>query len=180
MAGFWSVGRQQKCCSRRRLSGCTVPRPMSRHIPCMPECHWSCSCDAIRLFIIKGGRSPFARLVFAKNSSNGSNADVPIDSILGIPGLVVQEVKRAKDIHVWAGPRKRPACVHCASNRVRVKATYQRTLKHTRQGNKLVMLHLRVPKYHCTECNRYFRHRFAGILPRLRSTETYRLEVFEA
>src|SRR5690606_30992658 len=30
-----------------------------------------------RLFIIKGGRSTFARLVFAKNTSNGSNADVP-------------------------------------------------------------------------------------------------------
>src|SRR5690606_19520804 len=28
--------------------------------------------------------------------------------------------------------------------------------------------------------NRYFRHRFAGIRPRLRATETYRLEVFEA
>lgn len=104
----------------------------------------------------------------------------PIDSILGIPGLVVQAVKRTKDIHVWARPRKRPACLHCAGNQVRIKATHQRTLKHTRQGNKLVVLHLRVPKYHCTDCNRYFRHRFAGILPRLRSTETYRLEVFEA
>src|SRR5690606_40426634 len=32
---------------------------------------------AYGLYIIKGGRSTFARLVFAKNSSNGSNADVP-------------------------------------------------------------------------------------------------------
>ncbi|WP_209019930.1 transposase [Allopusillimonas soli] len=37
-----------------------------------------------------------------------------------------------------------------------------------------------VPKYHCTDCNRYFRHRFAGIRPRRRATEAYRLEVFEA
>ena len=43
-----------------------------------------------------------------------------------------------------------------------------------------MVLHLRVPKYHCTDCNRYFRHRFAGIRPRRRTTEAYRLEVFEA
>lgn len=29
-------------------------------------------------------------------------------------------------------------------------------------------------------CNCYFQHRFKGIRPRLRATETYRLEVFEA
>ena len=104
----------------------------------------------------------------------------PIDSILGIPGLVVQAVKRAQDMHIWAGPSRRPACVHCGMGEVRIKATYQRTLKHTRQGNQLVVLHLRVPKYHCTGCNRYFRHRFEGIRARLRATETYRLEVFEA
>jgi len=104
----------------------------------------------------------------------------PIDSILGIPGLVIQEVKRAQDIHVWAKPRKRPNCVHCSSPQIRIKATYRRTLKHTRQGNQLVVLHLQVPKYHCTRCNRYFRHVFPGIRPRLRATEVYRLEVFEA
>src|SRR3546814_3889102 len=30
------------------------------------------------------------------------------------------------------------------------------------------------------DCNRYFCHRFAGIRPRRRATEAYRLEVFEA
>lgn len=104
----------------------------------------------------------------------------PIDSILGIHGLVVQAVKRAQDIHVWAKPRKRPPCPRCASDRLRIKATHHRTLKHTRQGNQLMILHLAVPKYHCTHCNRYFRHQFPGIRPRLRSTEAYRLEVFEA
>ena len=104
----------------------------------------------------------------------------PIDSILGLKGLIVQRVERRRDIHVWAQPRERPACVHCLQGPVRIKATHQRTLKHTRQGNQLMVLHLAVPKYHCTHCNRYFRHRFTGIRPRLRSTETYRLEVFEA
>lgn len=98
----------------------------------------------------------------------------PIDSILGLKGLVVQRVERKRDIHVWARPRDRPACVYCSYAVVRIKATHQRTLKHTRQGNQLMVLHLAVPKYHCTHCNRYFRHRFTGIRPHARATETYR------
>lgn len=104
----------------------------------------------------------------------------PVDFILGLRDLVIDRVERRRDIHVWARPAKRPACVYCAHAVVRIKATHQRTLKHTRQGNQLMVLHLSVPKYHCTACNRYFRHRFAGIRPRLRATEAYRLEVFEA
>src|SRR5690554_633519 len=104
----------------------------------------------------------------------------PFESILGLSGLWIQRVERHKDIHVWARPSQRPACIHCQHKNVRIKATHRRTLKHTRQGNQIMVLHLRVPKYHCPQCNRYFRHRFAGILPRLRATEAYRLEVFEA
>ena len=104
----------------------------------------------------------------------------PLDSIVGIAELVVQRVERKRDIHVWARPKRRPACRYCSAATVQIKATYQRTLKHSRQGNQLMVLHLSVPKYHCTACKRYFRHPFAGIRPRLRATETYRLEVFEA
>ena len=104
----------------------------------------------------------------------------PLDFILGIPGLIVQQVNRAQDIHVWARPKRRPGCLYCPAPTVRIKATHRRTLKHTRQGNQLIVLHLAVPKYHCAQCNRYFRHRFPGIVPRRRATETYRLEVFEA
>ena len=104
----------------------------------------------------------------------------PLDSIVGIEDLSIDRVERRRQIHVWARPRTRLACVHCGHAAVRIKATYQRTLKHTRQGNQLMVLHLRVPKYHCTECNRYFRHQFTGIRPWRRSTESFRLEVFEA
>jgi transposase len=41
-------------------------------------------------------------------------------------------------------------------------------------------LHLRVPKYRCLKCHRYFRHPFLGIRPRYRASEAFRLEVFEA
>lgn len=101
-------------------------------------------------------------------------------TIIGIPGLQVERVKRSRGIEVWARPYRRPPCQHCHGHDVRIKATHRRTVKHTRQGNQVMTLHLRVPKYHCRGCRRYFRHPFAGILPRYRASEAYRLEVFEA
>lgn len=100
--------------------------------------------------------------------------------IVGISGLEIERVDRQKGVEVWAKPSFRPSCKHCSDDRLRIKATHQRTVKHTRQGNQVMTLHLRVPKYHCRRCGRYFRHSFPGIRPRYRASEAYRLEVFEA
>jgi len=99
--------------------------------------------------------------------------------IVGFPDLEVERVDRKQHIHVWARPSRRPVCLHCGAEKLRIKATYQRTVKHTRQGNQVMILHLRTPKYHCQQCDRYFRHRFSGIRPRYRASEGYRMEVFE-
>lgn len=48
----------------------------------------------------------------------------PLDSIVGIPGLMVQQVERKRDIHVWAKPKERAACPRCRRPEVRIKATY--------------------------------------------------------
>ena len=101
-------------------------------------------------------------------------------TIIGIPGLQIERVKRSRGIEVWARPYRRPPCKHCQSPDLRIKATHRRTVKHTRQGNQVMTLHLKVPKYHCRACRRYFRHPFTDIRPRYRASETYRLEVFEA
>lgn len=101
-------------------------------------------------------------------------------AILGIKELIIEEVKCRDTIEVWAKPTKRPSCKYCDSDKLRIKATHTRTIKHTRQGNQLMTLHLKVPKYHCLRCGRYFRHVFHGIRPRVRSSDTFRLEVFEA
>jgi len=100
--------------------------------------------------------------------------------IIGIPGLEIERVIRTQGIEVWAKPSFRPPCKHCQGAVLRIKATYLRTVKHTRQGNQVLTLRLRVPKYHCQACRRYFRHSFTGIRPRYRASEAYRLEVFEA
>lgn len=75
-----------------------------------------------------------------------------VDSILGLPGLAIERVDRQLGVHVWAKPTSRPACHYCASPSIRIKATHSRTLKHSRQGNQIVFLHLSVPKYHCQDC----------------------------
>lgn len=101
-------------------------------------------------------------------------------NIIGISDLEVERVDRNDHIEVYARPTKRPACIHCAYDGVKIKATNQRTLKHTRQGNQLMTLHLKAPKYYCPECQRYFCHRFKGVRPRFRASEAFKLEVFEA
>ena len=100
--------------------------------------------------------------------------------IVGIPDLKVERVHRSKGIEVYAKPTQRPACIYCHYSQVKIKATNQRTLKHTRQGNQVMTLHLRSPKYHCPRCGRYFCHRFKGVRPRYRASEAFRHEVFEA
>ena len=102
------------------------------------------------------------------------------ERIIGLPGLKVERVRRKQGIEVWAKPLQRPDCYHCGHNKLTIKATYERVVKHTRQGNQVMVLHLRTPKYYCRHCQRYFRHRFTGIRPRYRASEAYRLEVFEA
>lgn len=101
-------------------------------------------------------------------------------TILGLSDLEVERVDRQDTIEVYARPKRRPPCIYCQHPRVRIKATYERTLKHTRQGNQVMTLHLKAPKYHCQQCGRYFRHRFQGVRPRYRSSDAFRLEVFEA
>ncbi|TEA72627.1 hypothetical protein ERD84_01585 [Pollutimonas harenae] len=72
-----------------------------------------------RLFLIKEGQRHPLNLFLRRNTSNGANADVPCRFYL--------RVKRF-------------------SGSARIKATHQRTLKHTRQGSQLMVLHLAVPK----------------------------------
>jgi len=100
--------------------------------------------------------------------------------ILGLAELEVERVGHNDAFSVYAKPKQRPCCIHCGHDHLRVKATYQRTLKHTRQGNQLITLYLRSPKHHCQRCGRYFRHRFKDVRPRYRASEAFHLEVFEA
>lgn len=102
-----------------------------------------------------------------------------IDSIIGIAGIKLESVTREERIEVRAGVCFRPRCIHCGFFRCRIKSSFIRSLKHTRQGNQLMLLHVRSHKYVCNRCGRFFNLRIPGVLPRKRATESFRLEVYE-
>lgn len=102
-----------------------------------------------------------------------------LDCIIGLPGIELESATNDGLIEVNARVCFRPPCIHCGFSRCRIKASFIRDLKHTRQGNRLMMLHVRSHKYLCSRCGRSFNLRIPGVLPRRRATESFRLEVYE-
>jgi transposase len=70
-------------------------------------------------------------------------------------------------------------CPRCGGGRLRVKDRFVRRLRHESRGLRHCWLHLEAHKYYCRDCHRYFHQRFPGVLPRRRSTERFRHEVFQ-
>ncbi len=102
-----------------------------------------------------------------------------LDCIIGLPGVELEKATRQGLIEVTGFATFRPLCIHCGYSRCHIKDSFIRTLKHTRQGNQLMLLHIRSHKYRCTRCGKYFNLRIPGVLPRRRATESFRMEVYE-
>lgn len=100
--------------------------------------------------------------------------------IIGLPDIEIEKVEEGQETLVTAAYRGKKACAYCRSESLRLKARYFRRLKHTRIGNRLICVQIRVFKSKCLDCGRYSSTRLPGILPRRRSTENFRLEAFEA
>ena len=100
--------------------------------------------------------------------------------ITPITGVKIGDIVEGKSILI-RGQVLRPeglACPRCQSTVFRVKATPLRNLNHGVWGDRVVRLQLRVPKLLCRRCGRYFMTPIPGVLPRRRSTEQFRLDVF--
>lgn len=100
--------------------------------------------------------------------------------ITPIPGVEIEDMYEGGSI-VLRGRVLRPeqlSCPRCQCARLRIKATVRRKLRHALWGRKWVFLHLRVPKMLCRQCRRYFMLPIPGALPKRRSTEQYRKDVF--
>jgi transposase len=102
-----------------------------------------------------------------------------LDCIIGLPGIELESAVAESCVLVQAKTTIRPPCVHCGGQRSRIKSSFDRRLKHTRQGNRLIILVVRSHKFLCLVCERYFNLRIPGVLPRKRSTESFRMEVYE-
>jgi transposase len=70
------------------------------------------------------------------------------------------------------------SCPHCGGQKLRKKDKFIRKLRHETWGQRRCQLHLESLKFHCLSCGRYFNQRFPAILPRRRSTEPFRNQVF--
>ena len=87
----------------------------------------------------------------------------PLNDIIGLPGVEIESVVRGQTTVVEAKFVGRTSCVHCEAKRYRIKSTFTRKLKHTRQGNRVMEVWLRSHKFICLVCRRYFNLRMPGL-----------------
>lgn len=101
--------------------------------------------------------------------------------IIGLRDIKIERVEEKNErTLVRALYTGKKCCGACQSDRIRLKGHYERKLKHTRIGNRLICIQLKVFKHHCQVCGRYTMSRVPGLLPRRRASENFRMEVFEA
>jgi hypothetical protein len=95
------------------------------------------------------------------------------NDIIGLTGVEIESGSRSQRIVLEARFVGRTSCVHCESKRYRIKSTFTRKLKHTRQGTKVMEVWVRSHKFLCLVCRRYFNLRIPGVMPRRSATENY-------
>jgi transposase len=100
--------------------------------------------------------------------------------ITGLPGVKVQDVVQGNTFEIQgiAEIHSATCCPSCGSQRFRIKSTRERRLKHGIWEHRLVVLRIKIPKLYCKQCRKYFVLRVPGILPKKRSTEKFRSEIF--
>ena len=101
--------------------------------------------------------------------------------IIGLKYIHVERVEEFSSGRVLVRGRfkGRKLCPHCKSSRVHSQGWRKRRLKHSRMGNRIVEVHLKVRKLKCQACLRQGMQRVPHVLARRRSTENYRMEVYE-
>ena len=101
------------------------------------------------------------------------------EEILGLRGYEIKEIcKDEGAVKVrarYTGPAR---CPHCGGDRLRKKDRFTRTVRHETWGMRRSYMQVEAHKFHCLKCGRYFNERFPGILPRRRSSEGFRRQVF--
>jgi transposase len=103
----------------------------------------------------------------------------PTDSILlDLPGFTIVEVIGVNRLTLRVDyDRQLARCPHCRSNRLRIKDSFLRRIRHVLFGQRPSWLEVKAHKFHCRNCGRYFNSRFPGIRPRKRASEPCRVEV---
>jgi transposase len=99
--------------------------------------------------------------------------------LIGLPYFELLQISGTDPIIYEVRCTQLSACPHCQSNRLRLKDSILRLLRHISVGLKACFLKIRIPKYQCLACGKYFRQPLPGVLPYQHSTEAFRQEVAE-
>jgi transposase len=99
--------------------------------------------------------------------------------ILGLPDLNHDSTHYDKKIYLYGSLKQKPPCPRCKNPKVHIKSSFMRELRHFKIGNQLTVVRFMSHKFRCPACNCYFNLKLQGTLPKRRSTENFRLDVFE-
>jgi len=99
--------------------------------------------------------------------------------VLGLPDLVLESIDHHQNIYLNAVLKAKPSCPRCDSSHVHVKDSFFREINHSRHGNQNVIVRYRSHKYVCKACNKFFNLKIQGLLGKHRSSESFKLDVFE-
>lgn len=86
-------------------------------------------------------------------------------AIIGLPGFKIVRVVKSVPLTFEVYCEIKPRCLYCNSERLRIKDTYVRRLRHESIGVRVSHLEVRVHKYYCMQCRRYFNERLPGVMP---------------
>lgn len=100
-------------------------------------------------------------------------------AIIGIQDYRIEKLEEYGVLKIYAHYTAKVSCPHCLSKRLRKKDSFWRKLKHISIGERRSLLVVRSHKYRCMGCGKYFNLRLPGVLPKYRSTELFRKEVFD-
>lgn len=106
---------------------------------------------------------------------------MPLDQVItNLANFKILNVVGSNYLKIEVVCKAKQRCIHCKSQKLRKKDKFIRKVRHINLGERLSELHIHSHKYKCLECHRYFNQRFNGILPRMRSTEMFRLQTARA
>lgn len=101
-------------------------------------------------------------------------------SIVGLPQFEILSLEGVETVRIRARYQGAVSCPWCQGEKLRIKDTFERVLRHASFGTRPSYLHVQSHKYHCQSCHRYFNQRFPGIGRGRRSTEPFRRQIFQA
>jgi transposase len=99
--------------------------------------------------------------------------------VLGLPDLSLKSIDHGDIIYFNAILKAKPSCPRCGSSHLHVKDSFNREVNHSKHGNQVVIVRYRSHKYVCKTCAKYFNLKIQGLLGKHRSTESFKLDVFE-